>query len=197
MTTGATTIETQLRAGRWSAVAAGRWRRLLESHRRQRRSELPGADVVRPLPELPGVRRGRAGFLRPSRPEGYLAEWTRWLADSDGLSPHGDKDSNGDLEDGGIIAQREGVSFLIFRLGEEGLAFRTRTVAEVTTPRPVHRVPHRSNRVFVGLVNLQGRAELCVSMHGLLGVDAGVAPAAEARRAPRPRPGRDLGLRGG
>jgi chemotaxis-related protein WspD len=112
----------------------------------------------------------RTFFDRPA-PEGYLAEWTRWLADSDGLRPHGDKEGNGDLEDGGIVAQREGVSFLIFRLGAEGLAFRTRTVAEVTTPRPVHRVPHRSNRVFVGLVNLQGRAELCVSMHGLLGVD--------------------------
>ncbi len=61
---------------------------------------------------------------------------------------------------------------MIFRLGAEWLAFRTRTVAEVTTPRPVHRVPHRSNRVFAGLVNLQGRAELCVSLHGLLGVDA-------------------------
>ena len=113
----------------------------------------------------------RTFFDRPA-PEGYLAEWTRWLADSDGLRHHGDTEGNGDREDGGIVAQREGVSFLIFRLGVEWLAFRTRTVAEVTTPRPVHRVPHRSNRVFVGLVNLQGRAELCVSMHGLLGVDA-------------------------
>ena len=38
---------------------------------------------------------------------------------------------------------RSGV--LIFRLGDEWLAFRTRAVAEVTTPRPVHRIPHRSN----------------------------------------------------
>jgi chemotaxis-related protein WspD len=34
----------------------------------------------------------------------------------------------------------------------------------------VHRVPHRSNRVFTGLVNLQGQAQLCVSLHGLLGI---------------------------
>jgi chemotaxis-related protein WspD len=113
----------------------------------------------------------RTFFDRPA-PEGYLAEWARWLADSDGLRPHGDADGTGDLEDGGIVAQREGVSVLIFRLGGEWLAFRTRTVVEVTSPRPVHRVPHRSNRVLVGLVNLQGRAELCVSMHGLLGVGA-------------------------
>ena len=33
----------------------------------------------------------RAFFDRPA-PEGYLAEWSRWLADSDGLRPRGDKD---------------------------------------------------------------------------------------------------------
>ena len=61
---------------------------------------------------------------------------------------------------------------LIFRLGVEWLAFRTQTIAEVTNPRPVHRVPHRSNEIFVGLVNLQGQVQLCVSLHGLLGVPA-------------------------
>jgi chemotaxis-related protein WspD len=61
---------------------------------------------------------------------------------------------------------------LIFRLGEEWLAFRSQSVAEVTTLRPVHRVPHRSNQVFTGLVNLQGQVQLCVSLHGLLGVTA-------------------------
>ena len=61
---------------------------------------------------------------------------------------------------------------LIFRLGPEWLAFRTQTIAEVTTPRPVHRVPHRTNEVFLGLVNLQGQVQLCVSLHGLLGVAA-------------------------
>ena len=137
----------------------------------------------------------RSFFDRPA-PEGYLAEWSSWLADSgsDGLRPRGEGGGDDD-EDGGVVAQREGVSVLIFRLGAEWLAFRTRAVAEVTTPRPVHRVPHRSNRIFAGLVNLQGQAQLCVSLHGLLGVDApGVAAA--TGRAPRPRPVRDLGLRG-
>jgi chemotaxis-related protein WspD len=44
-------------------------------------------------------------------------------------------------------------------------------VAEVTDLRPVHRVPHRSNRVFSGLVSLRGQLQLCVSMHGLLELD--------------------------
>src|SRR5262249_10894119 len=112
----------------------------------------------------------RTFFDRPA-PEGYLAEWTRWLADSDGLGSRGEA-GDGEDDEGDPLAQREGVSVLIFRLGAEWLAFRTRAVAEVTTPRPVHRVPHRSNRVFTGLVNLQGQAQLCVSLHGLLDVDA-------------------------
>lgn len=65
---------------------------------------------------------------------------------------------------------------MIFRLGPEWLAFHTQTVAEVTTPRPVHRIPHRTNEVLRGLVNLQGQAELCVSLHGLLDVQAQPTP---------------------
>ena len=41
--------------------------------------------------------------------------------------------------------------------------------------RPVHRVPHRSNSVLTGLVNLQGQVQLCISLHGLLGVTAPVS----------------------
>jgi len=113
----------------------------------------------------------RTFFDRPA-PEGYLADWTRWLAGSDGLTPCGEEKGVGQDDSDEPLAQREGVGVLIFRLGGEWLAFRTRAVAEVTTARPVHRVPHRSNRMFIGLVNLQGQAQLCVSLHGLLGVDA-------------------------
>lgn len=110
----------------------------------------------------------RTFFDRPA-PPGYLADWSQWLATSAGRDARGE--GNGAGED---VAQSrgEGVSVLIFRLGEEWLAFRTQTVAEVTMPRPVHRVPHRSNQVFSGLVNLQGQVQLCVSLHGLLGVAA-------------------------
>jgi chemotaxis-related protein WspD len=112
----------------------------------------------------------RTFFDRPA-PQGYLAEWARWLADSDGLAPRTAVRSAGADDEDSTHARREGDSVLIFRLGVEWLAFRTRAVAEVTTRRPVHRVPHRSNRVFTGLVNLHGQAQLCVSLHGLLGVD--------------------------
>ena len=109
----------------------------------------------------------RSFFDRPA-PEGYLAGWSSWLAKS--WEDGGDEGSGEDENE--AQSHGEKVSVLIFRLGPEWLAFRTQTVAEVTTPRPVHRVPHRTNEVFLGLVNLQGQVQLCVSLHGLLGVTA-------------------------
>jgi chemotaxis-related protein WspD len=119
----------------------------------------------------------RSFFDRPA-PEGYLAEWSRWLAEAEDLGRSGEAEGTPREDPGEIQDQREGVSVLIFRLGGEWLAWPTRAVVEVTTPRPVHRVPHRSNRVLTGLVNLHGQAQLCVSLHGLLGVDT---PAASRR----------------
>jgi chemotaxis-related protein WspD len=112
----------------------------------------------------------RRFFERPA-PEGYIAEWSAWLDGFRSDVPGSRGEGRGDEEEDDAIAQRDGVSLLIFRLGDETLAFRTRAVAEVTTPRPVHKVPHRSNRILAGLVNLQGQAQPCVSLHGLLGID--------------------------
>jgi chemotaxis-related protein WspD len=106
----------------------------------------------------------RTFFDRPA-PEGYLADWSRWLAVSTGEALGAGNGSDGDK----IQLHGAAISVLIFRLGAEWLAFRTQAVAEVTTLRPVHRVPHRSNQIFTGLVNLQGQVQLCVSLHGLLG----------------------------
>ena len=106
-------------------------------------------------------------FFDRGAPEGYLADWSRWLSESSGSGKGG---ARGEADDHSILARGDSVSVLIFRLGEEWLAFRTQTVAEVTLPRPVHRIPHRSNSILVGIVNLQGQVQLCVSLHGLLSV---------------------------
>lgn len=114
--------------------------------------------------ELSGVFGGSATFFDRPAPEGYLADWSRWLAISTRQAR-----GEGNERDDDTIQSQGPISVLIFRLGEEWLAFRTQAVAEVTTLRPVHRVPHRSNQIFTGLVNLQGQVQLCVSLHGLLG----------------------------
>ena len=115
-------------------------------------------------------------FFDRRAPEGYLADWSRWLAELSDSGLHGDRsEAKGD----NLLSRSEAVSVLIFRLGEEWLAFRTQTIVEVTLPRPVHRIPHRSNAIFAGIVSLQGQVQLCVSLHGVLGVTA--APGSSSR----------------
>jgi chemotaxis-related protein WspD len=103
-------------------------------------------------------------FDRPA-PERYLTEWTQWLAGSP-------ETSNLDANASTGTSDRDVVSVLIFRLTREWLAFPTQSIAEVTLPRPVHRIPHRSNTILMGLVNLRGQLQLCFSLHGLLGLDS-------------------------
>jgi chemotaxis-related protein WspD len=106
----------------------------------------------------------RTFFDRPA-PQHYLAEWTQWLAGSP---------ETVSLEAGAstALSDRDLVSVLIFRLGQEWMAFPTQAIAEVTVPRPIHRIPHRSNVILTGLVNLRGQLQLCISLHGLLGLES-------------------------
>jgi chemotaxis-related protein WspD len=96
-------------------------------------------------------------FLTAAPPPGYLQEWADRLA----APPDAALD---DL-----------LSVLTFRLGEEWLALPVAALVEVTTPRPVHRVPHRRG-LLAGLVNIRGELYLCVHLDQLLGIRAdGVA----------------------
>ncbi len=114
----------------------------------------------------PVFARAARGFFDRRAPEGYLAEWAEWLGRP------------------AEAASGEDSALLVFRLGVEWLAMALSAVSEVTTLRPVHRVPHRTNRVFSGLVSLRGQLQLCVSLHGLLDVDP-PDPAAEPPASPR------------
>jgi chemotaxis-related protein WspD len=110
--------------------------------------------------------RAAGTFFDRAAPPGYLDEWATALS-----SDH----------DGGEAGQAVGV--LVFRLLEEWLAFDTKVIHEVTSLRPVHRIPHRSGGCISGLVNLRGQLYLCASLHGLLGVEpqSGDARPATAR----------------
>ena len=121
-----------------------------------------GVNGDRTCPELeqhvhcrncPVFARAARAFFDRKAPEGYLAEWSELL---------------GRPAEGGSI---DDMALLVFRLGSEWLALALSVVSEVTMLRPVHRVPHRTNRVFSGLVSLRGQLQLCVSLHGLLDVD--------------------------
>jgi len=95
---------------------------------------------------------GQRLFLRETPPE-YLEERTRQLAEVE--------------EAAGADMQ----SLLVFRLGPEWLAIETRSVIEVVETRAIHRVPHRTDRLLLGLVNIRGELHLCVSLRELLGIE--------------------------
>jgi chemotaxis-related protein WspD len=91
-------------------------------------------------------------FLDAPPPPGYLEEWTARLA-----AP---------LEEATTDLQ----SVLIFKLGEEWLALRVQVLIEITTPRPIHSVPHRAG-LLAGLVNIRGELHLCAHLDKLLGMN--------------------------
>jgi len=133
--------------------------------------ETPSRNVETPDP-LPDAREpadfataARRFFDRPA-PPGYLDEWAEWLAEPEERPERADVEDEDEAT--GLL---KGVGVLIFRLNQEWLALPIRAVVETTLIQPVHRVPHRSNDVLRGLVNLRGQLQLCFSLYGLLGVE--------------------------
>jgi len=108
-------------------------------------------------------------FLDAPSPAGYLEEWTERLA--------GKADDVAD----------DTLSVLLFRVAEEWLALPIEVLVEVTTPRPVHRVPYRTG-ILAGLINIRGELHLCVHLTKLLGIDDRSAPQPDdTPAAPSPR----------
>jgi len=59
----------------------------------------------------------------------------------------------------------------VFRAGDEWLALDSSLIHEVVPMGPIHTIPHKSSRIFRGLVNVRGRLELCVSIGGVLRIE--------------------------
>lgn len=123
-------------------------------------------------PELQGVLHcrncevyARAGrqLLEREPPAGYAQAWSKRLAPPEKETRH------------------RGISVLVFRIGQEWFALPTEVFNGVLDVRPVHHIPHASNRVLEGLVNVRGRLRPCASVANLLGLEQS-EPAAEAKR---------------
>jgi chemotaxis-related protein WspD len=102
---------------------------------------------------------GQLLFEREAPPE-YLDEWTRQLAEVD-------RGTAG-----------ETLALLVFRVGPEWLALEAQAVIEVVSPRRIHSVPHRTDRLLLGLANVRGELQLCISLRELLGIELPPADAA-------------------
>lgn len=125
----------------------------------------PDLDVYIHCRNCPVMAAAARTFFDRVPPEGYLESW------------------GGILEESVTSAETLVISLLIFRLGMEWLAIPTGSLVEVTTPRACHTVPHRTEGILEGIVNIRGQLQLCVSAHRLLGIDApvtkGFPPASE------------------
>jgi chemotaxis-related protein WspD len=63
------------------------------------------------------------------------------------------------------------MAVVIFRLGNELLALPTNVFVEVAESRKVHKIPHRSNSILMGMVNVNGQLQLCIALHKLLQIE--------------------------
>lgn len=96
-------------------------------------------------------------FLEREAPAGYVHEWTNLLADEK-VGAHSR-----------TFVQAPGtLSIVIFRLGVEWLALSAGLFKEVTQIGTIRTLPHRSNSILLGLVNIRGEIHLCVSLATLL-----------------------------
>lgn len=97
------------------------------------------------------------GFLARTAPFSYLEEMTRQLAEPE-------------QKDVGTT-----IPLFVFRLGGEWLGLKASVLEEVTEWKKPHRLPHRTSKELLGLVNVRGELRLCASLHSLLGVEEGGA----------------------
>jgi len=112
--------------------------------------------------------RGRE-LLNRKAPDNYLEEWTSLLAQERG------------------VADRDLKTVQVFRLMSEWLALPARCWVEVVSVRPVRPIPHRSNRVLLGVVSVRGEINLCISLGNLLGIEKEEAANPGESRGASPR----------
>ncbi|MGQ4647054.1 chemotaxis protein CheW [Lyngbya aestuarii] len=96
-------------------------------------------------------------LLEREAPAGYQQEWTSLLSKTK-------QEENASI-----------TSVSIFRLGREWLALAAPVFTQVTQPSPVHTLPHRSNKILVGVVSIRGEIQICISLSALLELET-VAP---------------------
>jgi chemotaxis-related protein WspD len=95
---------------------------------------------------------GQQLFERESPPD-YVEQWTRQLAEIPAPTA------------------AETLSLLVFRIGGEWLALDANSLVEVVEPRRIHRVPPRTDPLFLGLTNIRGELQLCISLRELMGIE--------------------------
>jgi chemotaxis-related protein WspD len=104
-------------------------------------------------------------LLERSSPDNYQQEWTQFFAETT-------VDKKNKLERLAIksdyLVKTENLTVAIFRLQREWLALPAQVLKETISPTLIHTIPHRSNEILKGLVNIRGELQLCISLSKLL-----------------------------
>ena len=106
-------------------------------------------------------------LLEREPPLNYIDEWINILAETT-------TEAEG-TESNGSLLPAEAISIMIFRLGNQKLAMPVRILQEVTHPCVIQPLPHRSNDLFLGLVNIRGETLLCASLNHVLNLETPTA----------------------
>jgi len=104
-------------------------------------------------------------LLEREPPADYLEDWRKIIIQ--GETSVGDHIAN---TKGTVVHLTQAISIVIFSLGNEILAMPVHMLQEITYPCVIQTLPHRSNELFLGLVNIRGEILLCVSLHNLLDI---------------------------
>ena len=92
-------------------------------------------------------------LLDQEPPPGYVREWTDRVA-----------------VDVGVHDAAAGDAF-VFRLGLEWLALPVSLLQEVVEPGEIHKVPHRTGGLLLGLTNIRGTLLVCIALENLFDPD--------------------------
>jgi chemotaxis-related protein WspD len=79
--------------------------------------------------------------------------------------------STRETPDAGDTVETATESALVFRIADEWLGLPTAALRQVDDIRPIHSLPHRRNRVVLGLVNIRGALTVAASLGELLHLD--------------------------
>jgi len=120
-------------------------------------------------------------LLEREPPANYVEEWIKILAETTSDAEEAEINR-------AIIRTEEAISIMIFRLGNQKLALPVRILQEITHPCLIQPLPHRSNELFLGLVNIRGETLLCASLSNLLNlesIESNPAPLAQSVNHPQ------------
>lgn len=109
---------------------------------------------------------GRA-LLQREAPAGYESEWTSLL-----MQPFPTAKVREIIEYDNLNPKASTTSVIVFRLEEEWFALPVWTIKEVTSLCPIHTLPHPSNDILLGIVNIRGEILICISLSNILGLRA-------------------------